>query len=304
MPIKTVAVISPGDMGHSVGRVLREHGLDIVACLDGRSERTWGLAREAGIRNLPNLDDLVATSDLILSIVDPGQAVNVAKQVAGSLRATGTATPLADCNATSPGKAREIEAIVTSAGGLFIDASIIGGPPGGRQPPRFYASGPHAEILAQLDGMGIQVRRIGETIGSASGLKMCYAAMTKGTQALQLALLAVAEVMGLTEELRQELTSSQPQVYARMEAQLPRLPANAGRWISEMEEIAATFKQAGVTPDFHRGAADIIRALAETPFAKEAPESVDMNRTLEETITALVQCLPAGSRHPDSGPVR
>ncbi|SVC17849.1 uncharacterized protein METZ01_LOCUS270703, partial [marine metagenome] len=30
MAVETVAIMSPGDMGHSVGRALRESGLDVV----------------------------------------------------------------------------------------------------------------------------------------------------------------------------------------------------------------------------------------------------------------------------------
>ena len=142
------------------------------------------------------------------------------------------------------------------------------------------------------DGKGIAVRPIGDAIGRASGIKMCYAALTKGTSALHVALLTVAQTMGLSEELRAELLSSQPEAYKRMEAQVPRLPANAFRWIGEMEEIAATFDHAGVTPYFHQGAAEVFRLLSETPFAQESPESVDQRRTLAQTVSVLAQSLP------------
>ena len=50
MRVKTVAILSPGDMGHSVGGALVEHGLDVITCLAGRSERTrdW-LAQQASV---------------------------------------------------------------------------------------------------------------------------------------------------------------------------------------------------------------------------------------------------------------
>ena len=40
MGIETVGLLSPGDMGHSVGKALGEHGLRVVTCLRGRSDRT------------------------------------------------------------------------------------------------------------------------------------------------------------------------------------------------------------------------------------------------------------------------
>ena len=35
MEVRTVGILSPGDMGHAVGRALREHGLHVVTCLEG-----------------------------------------------------------------------------------------------------------------------------------------------------------------------------------------------------------------------------------------------------------------------------
>ncbi|MBI2303245.1 MAG: NAD(P)-dependent oxidoreductase [Chloroflexi bacterium] len=291
MSIRTVAILSPGDMGHAVGRALGEHGIDVVTCLQGRSERTRDLARRASIKDIPSLEELVARADLVLSIVVPSEALNLAQRVAEALRARGVDIPFADCNAISPRTAQEIDAIITAAGGRFIDASIIGGPPKGNQSPRFYASGPDVECLAELDGKGIQVRPIGDRVGRASGLKMCYAALTKGTSALHLALLATAEILGLSPELANELASSQPDAYRRMKGQLPRLPANARRWVGEMEEIAATFAQAGLTPYLHRGAAEVFRRLGQTALADETPETSDTSRTLEQTIAIFAQTI-------------
>ena len=293
MAVKTVAILSPGDMGHAVGRALGEHGLEVITCLKGRSERTRELARRGNIRDVSSLDRMVSQADLVLSILVPAKAVSVARQVADALRATGGDTPFADCNATSPQTAEAMDAVITEAGGRFIDASIIGGPPRQGASPRFYVSGKHAAVMSELDGKGIAVRPIGDTIGRASGIKMCYAALTKGTSALHVALLTAAQAMGLSEELRTEFLSSQPEAYKRMEAQVPRLPASAFRWIGEMEEIAATFDHVGVTPYFHLGAAEVFRLLSETPFAQETPESLDQGRTLAQTISVAAQSLPS-----------
>jgi 3-hydroxyisobutyrate dehydrogenase-like beta-hydroxyacid dehydrogenase len=279
-------------MGHAVGRVLAEHGVDIMTCLAGRSERTHRLASAAGFIEMPTLEDLVCEADLVLSILVPVDAEAIACQLAGALKATGAQPYIADCNAISPMRSAKIETIIQSAGGRFIDASIIGPPPGQSAPPRFYVSGIHAEVMLPLDGKGIVVKSLGETIGRASGIKMCYAALTKGTSTLQVALLTAAESMGLTEELRQELAYSQAAALQNMESTIPRLPPNAHRWVGEMEEIASTFAEVGVTSHFHLGAAAIYRLLQATSFANESPESIDPDRTLARTIEAAVAQLP------------
>ena len=299
MALDKVAILSPGAMGHAVGRVLAEHGVDIMTCLAGRSERTHRLASAAGFKEMPTLEDLVCEADLVLSILVPVDAEAIAYQLASALKATGTQPYIADCNAISPMRSAKIETIIQSAGGRFIDASIIGPPPGQGAPPRFYVSGTHAAVMLPLDGKGIAVKSLGEITGRASGIKMCYAALTKGTSTLQVALLTAAESMGLTEELRQELAYSQAATLQSMESTIPRLPSNAHRWVGEMEEIASTFAKVGVTSHFHLGAAAIYRLLQATSFANESPETIDPDRTLTRTIEAAVAQL---SRECESRP--
>ena len=113
-----------------------------------------------------------------------------------------------------------------------------------------------------------------------------YAGLTKGTMTLHTAVLVTAHRRGLYVELTRELGESQQPALARMGV-IPFLPADAGRWIGEMKEIATTFAGVDVTPAFHEGAAEIFRALAATPFAQETRETLDRSRTLEDTIAVL-----------------
>ncbi len=89
-----------------------------------------------------------------------------------------------------------MEPIITDAGGQFVDASTIGGPPGPGYSPHFYASGEQASQFEQLNDFGLTVLNLAGEVGRASGIKMCYAAMTKGTSALYAELLMAAKLMG------------------------------------------------------------------------------------------------------------
>jgi len=84
-----------------------------------------------------------------------------------------------------------------------------------------------------------------------------------------------------------------------MEARVPRLPADSRRWIGEMEEIAKTFADAGVTPGFHEGAAAVFRLLAQTPFTAETLETMDKSRTMEETVREAAKHLPGAEPKSD-----
>ena len=291
MHVNTVAILSPGDMGSGVGYALGQNEIDVITCLRGRSDRTRQLAADAHFRDIPTMGLLVEQADLILSILVPSQAIAVAEQVAEAMRATGKHAVYADCNAVSPQTTRQIEAIITGAGGKYVDGGIIGGSPTRGAPPRFYVSGEHTDVVSALDGKGIIVKPIGSEIGRASGIKMCYAALTNGTATLQTALLAAAESMNLTDELAAEFEYSQPNALNQMSSGISRLPPNAHRWIGEMEEIAATFASLGVTPAFHEGAAEIYRILSQTPYAAETPETADKDRPTVDTIRAVVDII-------------
>ncbi len=292
MTLKTIAILSPGDMGHGVGKALREHGYDTTTCLQGRSRRTKKLAAAGGFRIVETLEEMVSEADLIMSILVPAAAPGVAQDVAAAMRTGGLSRPFADCNAVSPQTARRMESIINGAGGEYIDGGVIGGSPARGATPRIYTSGPKAHLMDELDGKGVIIKNLGPRIGRASGIKMCYASMTKGTSALRVAMLTAAHSLGLYDELVAELSFSQKGALSAMESGVPGLPANAGRWIGEMDEIAATFDDVGVTPHFHQGAAEIFRLLASTPFADESPETIDRNRPLKETIRATSQALP------------
>jgi 3-hydroxyisobutyrate dehydrogenase-like beta-hydroxyacid dehydrogenase len=259
-----IAIISPGDMGHAIGRVLRERGLGVITCLAGRSERTRSRSTEAGIREVASYDELVREADLIFSILVPANAVSATRAIAAAMRRAGRGPYFADCNAVSPATVGTIAEIVTGASGRFIDASIIGFPPAEGVTPRLYVSGPHAQVMSVLNGQGIEVVTLGDEVGAASAIKMCYASVTKGTFALYFAAAAAAEKLGLFDEFCRELAHSQPAVLKVIEHQLPRLVPKTLRWAGEMEEIAGTFDAVGVTPLLHQGAADTYRLVSQS----------------------------------------
>jgi 3-hydroxyisobutyrate dehydrogenase-like beta-hydroxyacid dehydrogenase len=290
MTLKTIGIISPGDMGHVVGDVLRSSGLRVVTCLNGRSARTKALARQAKLEDLGSTEAVVSEADAILSILVPSEAVRAAEGVAEAMKQSGSFPLYADCNAISPTTTRHIGEKISAAGGRFVDAAIIGPPPRRVGATRFYASGPHAEDLAALNDYGLHVIPIGDRIGDASALKMCYAALTKGLTALSTELLVAAEALGVTEPLQAEFRQSQASMLAQMERGLPTMPPKARRWVGEMGEIASTFEAVGLTPHILLGAADIYRFVGKTRLADRNPEDPDQP-SLAAMITQLTRHL-------------
>ena len=299
MELSTVAILSPGDMGHAVGQRLKENELDVVTCLAGRSERTRALAEKAGIRDTGTMEELVATSDLIMSMTVSAAVPSLCREVADAIKTTGSDILFAECNAIAPQLTREMEPVITEAGGKFVDASIIGGPPRPGYSPHFYTSGEYAVDFEQLNNFGLTVIKLDGAVGQASGIKMCYAAMTKGTSALYSELLIAAELMGLTEALLTEFQSGQSNVLQRMERNIPTVPPRSRRWVSEMEEIRDTFAGLGMTPHLFEGVAEMYRFIGSTPLGEEFPESRDRERTFSETIAMLAKYVGSGEASDD-----
>ncbi|MDF5720080.1 MAG: DUF1932 domain-containing protein [Rhizonema sp. PD37] len=287
MAIQTVGILSPGDMGQAIAGVLNQHGLRTVAALDNRSQRTRQLATEAKIEDVGSLNRLVSESDVLLSVLVPASATEAAKQVSEAIRNVGKNLLYVDCNAISPDKVRTIEDIIQASGGRFVDAAIIGPPPRMPNRTRIYASGVHASELAQLRDSGLDIRAIGDEIGQASGLKMCYAALTKGLIAIGTELLIAAHRLNLEEPLWDELSTSQKELVDWLTRSIPTMPPKAHRWVGEMEEIAATFSAVDLTELTFEGAAKVYRLVQETDLGKETPEERDRNRQLAEIIAKL-----------------
>lgn len=289
MSIESVAILSPGDMGHAIGQLLRENELKVLTCLTGRSGRTRELSVQAGIIDVPNMNDLVEQSDVIMSVTVSEAVPGLCREIADAVKATGTDLLFSECNAIAPELSKEMEGVLKAGGARYVDASIIGGPPRNGSSPRVYVSGDNATEFEQLREFGLDVRNLGPQLGRASGIKMCYAAMTKGTTALHAELLIAAEKMGLTEEVMAEFSNTQPAVVTRMEGWIPTMPAKSRRWISEMEEIEKTFTDLGMTPNIFKGVADMYRMIEATPLGDENPETRDKDRGLAETIRIIAE---------------
>lgn len=285
-----VAILSPGDMGAATGRVLHDAGVDVLTCLEGRSALTRLRAGEAGIEDC-SLDDLLRRADIVLSILVPAEAAATAGLVAEAMRRTGATPVYADCNAVAPRTALAIERTIREAGAPFIDAGIIGPPPGAGVSTRFHCSGPDTAPFEVLGQYGLDVRRVGPEVGQASGLKMVYAASSKGTTALWTALMVAARALGLQDALLGEFGDS-PVAAAHLRA-IPSMPRRARRWVGEMEEIATTFRDLGLTPRILEGAADIYRFVGATPLADQT--SRDPDPALDSLIAVLAAQLPPDS---------
>ena len=289
MQIEKVGLMTPGDMGQAVAMQIKAKGFTVCTALDQRSERSRALARAAGLTDVGTVARLVAECDVVLSVMNPGAALDFARVAADALRASGRPTLIVDCNAIAPDTVHEIAGMVERAGGRFLDGGIIGPPPRGKAKTNLYVSGPGAADLEALAGPQLVVHVVSEHIADASALKMCYGALNKGTQALWLEVLIAAQRLGVDALLEEQLRKSRADLYDWALGQFPILPPKAYRWVPEMLEISKTLGAAGITPKVFQGAADIYQFVAGTALGKETPETRDKTRGGKDIVRLLAQ---------------
>lgn len=285
MHVNSIGVLHPGEMGAAVGAALaRDHTVRWAS--SGRSRETARRASDAGFVDAGSVDALRSECELIISLCPPGRALEVARQVAGFQGL------YLDANAVAPATAREIAGAIEGQGGRYVDGGIIGPPPTGpHSGTRLYLSGPDGPEVARLfEGTAVSARPLSDGPTAASGLKMCFAAWTKGTAALLLDIRALAESLGLGEALLAEWSESVPDAEPRSVSAAQQAATKGWRWQGEMDEIAQTFREAGLPDGFHRAASEVYGAVVRDEKAERGQATLDI------VVGSLIRHADGGSR--------
>jgi 3-hydroxyisobutyrate dehydrogenase-like beta-hydroxyacid dehydrogenase len=249
-----IGLLHPGEMGAAVGQCLTKSGHTVLWASEGRSPATADRARAAGLTDAGTIATVAGQAEVILSVCPPHAAADVAWAVHG-FRGR-----YVDCNAIAPGTAREVAQMINDSGGRYVDGGIIGLPPTEPGSTRLYLSGPDAPtVQALFAGTVLDARIAGPALTAASAVKMSYAAWTKGTAALILAIRELAREEGVEDTLLAEWALSQPKLKERSKGSARSAKAKGWRWVAEMEEIAATMSAAGLPDGFHLAAAEVFR---------------------------------------------
>lgn len=273
MSMTNIGILHPGAMGISVAATLKNGGHEVYWASAGRSQATAVRAAEHNLRDAGTVAALCQQCAVIVSVCPPHAAAAVAAEVLSH----GFTGLYIDANAISPMQAQQIGARVTAAGATFVDGGIVGGPAWQRGTTWLYLAGQGAETAVSYFAAGpLETELLGDQIGQASALKVCFAAYTKGTTALLSAILATANQLDVWPALQTQWRRYGWELADEAPERVRRVTAKAWRFAGEMEEIAATFAHAGLPPDFHLGAAAVYQRLAGFKDASELPPLDDV----------------------------
>lgn len=272
-----IGVLHPGEMGAAVGAAARLNGARVVWASANRGEATRARAAAAGLEDLGTVARVVAESELILSVCPPAAAAEVGREVA----ALGFRGVYVDGNAVAPDTTLTIGDIVSGGGAAFVDGGIIGPPPYRAGTTRLYLSGLGAvDVAARFTQGPLTAIALDGRIGAASALKMAYAGWNKGSQALLLAIRALAAREGVDDALVREWALSMPDLATRTEQAVASNTKKAWRFVGEMHEIASTFASVGLPEGFHEAAAEVFGRMAHWRDVPTAPSLAEVQKAL------------------------
>lgn len=285
------------------------------------SKDTIERVKAAQVADLSNDADLVKACDVILSVVPPRDAESTAQRLIDAMAlVTKASSPLyfADMNAVAPSTIKRIAKNIADANVpiTLIDGSILGGPPrptggekqGGDQPPTPHSvgdwdlpsmptSGPVS--VADIPGYGatlaavLNMKHISSDLGASSGLKMCFASLSKGYSAIAIQSYTTAHRMGVLPALQEAMNEIVPARVQQTKNALVGMAPKAYRWVREMEEISKTHEEeGGFEPYLFQGAAGVFRAVAEdTVLGEEKVGQRKRGRTAEDVAAAMAEGL-------------
>jgi 3-hydroxyisobutyrate dehydrogenase-like beta-hydroxyacid dehydrogenase len=269
-----LGLVNPGAMGATIGASLVRSGHEVIWVAGNRSSASVARAEQAGLTPVATLAELARAADGVISVCPP----HASREVAESVLAAEFSGIYLDANAVSPATASAVAALV---GEGYVDGGIVGPPAIRKGSTRLYLSGQGAQAVRDWFTdpiLGVSV--VDDRPTSASALKMCYAAYTKGSSALLLSVRALAQAEGIGPALLEEWSISQPDLLQRLEGTARGTAGKAWRFVGEMEEIAATFEAQGLPGGFHQAAAQAYGRMSGLKDVKAA--------TLEDVLSALL----------------
>ncbi|KAI1088112.1 6-phosphogluconate dehydrogenase [Rostrohypoxylon terebratum] len=296
----TVGILSIGDMGLGIGKVLISQNYRALTFAEDRSERTKERARSTGIELLPSIRELVQESDCLLSIVPPRDALATAQRV---FDATPSDThtrkrPLyyLDLNAIAPSMAIQTQSLFKGNPNIvLIDGGIIGGvpypkadSPFGWNRPSLMVSGPTKLPYTDLASI-LNIDHMTDQIGAASGLKMCYASTTKGFFALAIQSFVTADALGVLPQLRSYMKKYNATTLEIADKGVVGMPPKAYRWVNEMEQIGIMMKEnGGFDQGVFHNIAEVYRIVAQdTLLGQEHPGERVRGTTVDDVVKLM-----------------
>jgi 3-hydroxyisobutyrate dehydrogenase-like beta-hydroxyacid dehydrogenase len=274
---KCIGILYPGEMGSCFGAMLMRHGYDVITTVEGRGSETVKHCREAGLRVVETLADVVTQAPVVWSFVPPDAARELADRFVAALPPHQPSRLYIDANSTAPDVAEAIADLMHRYAVDFIDATIHGNAQGLEDRSVLYLSGAReGDVEEALRGV-MRIRTLGPVPGAASRFKMTIAGLSKGLSALFMEVASVAHHQDTLGTFIEECRHFYPEVMHILETMLPTYARHSRRRTAELLEMERMVQALGLRPGLIAEARRLVGSLA----CHEA--DADMQKCARET---------------------
>jgi len=242
-----------GEAGQAIASGLRDAGVNSIAAWDILFPRDEGATlkqagEEIGARLATSAADAVANSDIIVAAVTAASSLEAAQSVAPHI--SGNPYYL-DINSVSPGRKKETARLLDGTA-RYVDVAILAPIHPKRHQTPLLLAGPHAQAMLPLlvDELEMQGVIASDEVGAAAALKMIRSVMIKGIEALTAECFLAAQRAGITDEVATSLKNNYPALdWPKVIAyNLERMASHGIRRADEVEQVAVTLSELGITP--------------------------------------------------------
>jgi 3-hydroxyisobutyrate dehydrogenase-like beta-hydroxyacid dehydrogenase len=200
--------------------------------------------------------EAVRGAAIVVSAVTASQAVAVAEACAPGLKAGAF---FLDFNSASPGAKIRAAGVVNAAGGRYVEGAVMTSVPPYRIQVPLLLGGPDAQALEPLlNARGFAAKVASLKLGVASATKMCRSVMIKGLEAMVIESFTAARHFGVEDAVIASLHETFPGIDWEKQAAyfFQRVIEHGRRRSEEVREVAATVREAGLSPWSATGTAE------------------------------------------------
>jgi 3-hydroxyisobutyrate dehydrogenase-like beta-hydroxyacid dehydrogenase len=294
----TVGILYCGEMGSAFGKLLRKGGLRVITTCQGRSRATEEQARSSGIEILPRLDDVVAQSHIIFSLVLPSAAVDVARQYISCHQMRPQDSVFVEANSIGLETLAQIDRLMVEQNIPLVDAAINGVAHRLEDLGMLHISGPKAGSVEAICRGLLRVNWLGAQIGSASRMKLLMSGIAKGLVALFLEVGVLAERADMSESFLESCRHFYPSLMTVIERVLVTYPRHAARRVGEIRDIEKMGRALDLRLGMTHEAGKLIQLIASVDWDQVELGSPADIRTIIQSVAEA--CTPKNRLGPVS----
>lgn len=217
--------------------------------------------RRGGVAGAESLGEALGGREVVISVVTADQALEAAGEAA---RLIAPGAFYCDFNSVAPTTKRRAAEFIERAGAHYVDVAVMAPVLPQRLAVPLLVSGPEAKAAAgKLGEIGFAPRDAGAEVGRASTIKMLRSVMVKGLEALTAECFLACRRAGVVDEVAGSLDRSWPGVdwLAKADYNLERMLVHGVRRAAEMDEVARTLADLGLSKDMAEATAATQRRI-------------------------------------------